>query len=126
MQSSPIYSFICAHCASKYVGSTIRIIVYCIRESLSIVVRVPMLCCSTLHTLSHQMLKQYFKFKNLESLYIHKLKPILNSDKTAALLFIVNTKPFLIIYFRAIVFVGNQWWIYPVSKISTCLGYREK
>lgn len=110
MRSSLVYSFCCAHCASIYVGSTVRILHSRVAEHRGRSSRTGARLTDPPHSLirnhantcsSAPIKIEDFKIlgncnnvldlRILESLYIHKLKPVLNSDKTAVPLLILNT-----------------------------------
>lgn len=110
MLSSVVYKYSCPTCGSAYVGSTIRNLATRVCEHAGVSVRtgVPLSSPPFSHIREHhhecnspQITIDQFKTINsinsndidlriLESLYIHKTKPILNTNQSAYPLYIVN------------------------------------
>ena len=110
MGSSFVYSYCCAHCASVYVGFTVPILHSRFAEHCSRRSRTGARLTDPPHSLIRNHAKacssspikiedfrilgncnNVLDLKILESLYINKLKPVLNCDKIAVPLLIVNT-----------------------------------
>ena len=108
MRSTLVYKYCCAHCASEYVGSTSRTLAIRVAEHAGRSFRTNRIltnppnsniyehaskCNSPITLENFSILNSCNNISDLhilESLYIYKLKPVLNSSQTAVPLHIVN------------------------------------